>query len=342
MASEDKLFVVTYSGGLYIRSSGEKTNNNLGEDFDLDEGDVIHAVSVAVSGGITFHKFDRIYRDGIPYDLPFKGFPMNQVSPSGEYWAAEKSGTAVFMKETEKTDLPAEVPGTDNKIINDPQTPSADRYVGWRVLHKEEGGYQDTPPNMPEVLPPENPDGLYMTENIQRMSFALMKHFNNDINEKIWTAVHNGERAFTNYQGFGPGKKSGAPRKNFISGADLGDNIELPKYDKMGRVCGGMFIRGMEQSGYLVCKPGIHGIDARKPLPDIDTIVEKNWYFFALAWYPGKNNKPGYVAHLPSGPEGKIAIPFIFDREVKFPIKYFEKWDSNELPDPLKYHRPPK
>ncbi len=342
MDPEDKFFIVTWDDGLNVRSTGKvEEGNDLGN-FDLNEGDVIHAVGTVVSEDIVFHRFDRIYRAGIRYDFPFHGFPNYVASRTEKYWSAEKSNARVWMTETKNPELPAEVPDTDNKIINDPQTPSANKYDGWRVLHKDEGGYQRTPKNMPEVLPPENPVGLDMTEAIQQMSFALMKRFNKGINEKIWTAVHNGERAFTNYQGFGPGEKSGGPRKNFITGKDLG--AELPKYDKMGRVCGGMFLRGMEQGGYLVCTPGIHGIDARKPMPDIDTIVKNNWYFFAIAWYEGKNNKPGRVAHFPSGPgnEDPVAIPFIFDREIKFPIKYFKRWNANELPDPLKYDPQPK
>ena len=90
MDPEDKYFVVTYANGLYIRSSGKKENNHLGEEFELAAGDVIHAVAVQMSDGITFHKFDRIYRDGTRYDHPFANIPSHQASPTGEYWSGEK------------------------------------------------------------------------------------------------------------------------------------------------------------------------------------------------------------------------------------------------------------
>ena len=331
MNSEDKLFVVTFTQGLNIRSSGKNLGpqNDIG-DFDLAYGDVIHAVAVEEKDGSVYHKFDRIYRDGTPYDLPFDKFPSFQASPTGEYWTAEKSGSTIYMKETDiatAVKTPTDKPASNFK------------YVGWRVLHKDEGGHPRTPNGMPEVIPPVVQRALDMTKEIQEMSFNLMKHFNKDITPKLWTNVHDGERAFTNFNGFGNGKQGGGPRANFITSSDL--SAPLPRYDKMGRLCGGMFVRGVQQGNELVCTPGKHGIDANKPLPDIQTIVDNNWYFFAIVWYQAKGKKPGYVSHFPAGKgsDGPVAIPFIFNMDVKFPIEYFEKWEADELPDSVKYYR---
>jgi hypothetical protein len=325
MDPEDKFFIVM-TDVLNVRSTGEvEKQNDLGA-FNLKNGDVIHAVGVVMSGNITFHKFDQIHRDGTRYDDPFDGFPMFEESTTGEYWTAEK-GASVWMTETDNPEL--STPISVGVPENDPQPTSAKKYDGYRALHYAEGGYDATPLNMPEVIPPPVVQiGLEMTEAIQKMSFELMQHFNDAITNQLWTKVHDGDRAFTNHQGFG---KKGDPRRNYKTGENLSSK-NLPKYDKMGRICGGMFIHGIEQDGFLVCKPGIHGINANGTMPDIDAIVEKNWYFFAVTRY-AKN-----VGHFPQGGGGPVAIPFIFDRDVKFPLKYFERWYKDEKVDPLKFY----
>lgn len=314
MNSENKFFIVSSPDNtLNIRSTAKvEDGNDLGS-FDLVNNDVIHAVEVVVSGSFTFHRFDCIYRNGTRYDLPFNKIPNYIGSSTGNYWAAEKAGTDVLMKETTNPELPVK------------------KYIGWRVLHKVEGGSQNTPEGMPEVIPPVDQVGLPMTREIQQMSFELMKHFNPAITPKLWTAVHYGHVAFTNYNGFGDHPKGGGPRANYITGDDL--DKELPKYDKMGRICGGMFVRGVEQGDRLVCQPGIHGMDARKALPSIQTIVENNWYFFAVVYFPKR------LEHFPQGQGSPVAIPFIFDRDVQFKLSLFEKWESDTLPDPLTIYK---
>jgi hypothetical protein len=324
MDTEDKYFSVTPTGdGLNVRSTGEfkDKKNDLG-DFNLKTGDVIHAVGVVISGGTTFHKFDSIYRDGTRYDLPFNSFPMHVASPSGEYWTAEK-GSGVWMTETNNPELASPL----IKPVVDPLPTSDKKYTGWRVLHKAEGGYEKTPLNMPEVIPPENPVALPMTEDIQKMSFELMQDFNKAITAELWTKVHRHDKAFNNFNGF---EKDGEPRANFITKKNL--SSPLPKYDKMGRLCGGMFVRGIVQGNKLVFQPGIHGIDANKPMPSLQTIKDKNWYFFAVDFH-----EKG-VGHFPQGKGGPVAIPFIFDREIRFPLRYFVPWDDDELPEATKLY----
>jgi len=207
------------------------------------------------------------------------------------------------------------------------------KFMGWRVLHQAEGGYQKNPLNMPEVIPPTNPVAIEMFRNIQEMSYELMRFFNPAITPKQWTAVHGGFVAFTNYQGFGTEPKSGGPRANYILMRDL--NSPLPKYDKAQRLCGGMFLRGEVRGDMLVCIPGIHGIHAKMPLPSVKEIVEKNWYLFAVTLY----ERPDKIGHFPQGQGGPVAIPFIFDREISFPLAYFDKWEDDTLPDALTFYR---
>jgi hypothetical protein len=331
MNPEDKFFIVSSPDGrLNVRSTGEVENGNDLGDFDLINGDVIHAVDVEVSsGGVTFHRFDCIYRNGTRYDSPFNGFPKYVASTTGKYWVAEKAGTDAFMAETDNPESPARGSDTARKTINDPKSPSAKKYVGWRVLHKAEGGYDKNPLGMPGVIPPINPLALEMTEAIQRMSFSLMKQFNPAITPQLWTKIHDHDRAFTNHNGFA---KAGDPRANYITGENL--SSPLPKYDKMQRLCGGQFVRGEVRGDNLVCIPGVHGIDASKPLPSIQTIIDNNWYLFAITL-----TNASKVDHFPQGKGGPVVIPFIFDREIEFPLSLFEKWEADTLPDPLKIYR---
>ena len=210
--------------------------------------------------------------------------------------------------------------------------PPTTKYSGWRVLHKAEGGYQRNPATMPSVIPPIPSVAIDMTEEVQHMSYDLMVHFNDQITPNLWTKVHDGDRAFTNFLGFGTRPGCGGPRKNYIKNEDM--TYPLPKYDKAQRVCGGQFVRGIERGGMLVIRPGIDAIDATKLMPSIETIVANNWYGFAVVVGPEGNE--GAISHFPQGQGGPVAIPFIVDREISFPLAYFERWEGDTLPDPLK------
>jgi hypothetical protein len=207
------------------------------------------------------------------------------------------------------------------------------KYSGWRVLHKAEGGYQKTPLGMPEVIPPNNPVAVAMTEAIQRMSYSLMTTMNAAITPALWSKVHDRNIAFTNYQSWGLDENTGEyhRRANFVMGVD--QSQELPKYDKAQRLCGGQFVRGRVVNDKLVCVPGVDGIDVRYPLPSVAQIIERNWYLFAVSYHATR------VEHFPQGQGGPVAIPFIFDREIEFDLNLLERWESDELPDPLKLYR---
>lgn len=204
-------------------------------------------------------------------------------------------------------------------------------FNGWRYLHKVEGGNQQNPWNMPEVGPPLNAGVVSMTQEIQWMSYDLMFHFNrNVITPQIWTTVHRHDKAFNNFNGF---EKSGDPRRNFI--LDTNRGYPLPRYDKAQRVSGGQFLRGTVRGDKLVCVPGVHGIDATKPLPSIQTIVDNNWYVLAVTLY-GETNP---VGHFPQGKGGPVAIPFILSKEVEYPLSWFERWQRESLPDVLRFYK---
>ena len=212
---------------------------------------------------------------------------------------------------------------------------------GWRVKHKIEGGNPDTPPGMPEVTAPINPVAVPMTRAIQLMSFDLMRLANSAITEDLWTIVHHGDKAFTNNQGFGMVKPDGTPnpRVNYVTKKDIGE--PLPKYEKCGRICGGSFIRGVADGGYLYCNSydpehpeNVHGINPDGPMPDAETIIRNHWFVYAVSI----NSNGSQITHFPQGRGGPVLIPFIFRGTIRFPLSFFEKWVGEELPDPLRIY----
>lgn len=211
-------------------------------------------------------------------------------------------------------------------------------YDGYRVLHKVEGGWQNTPIGMPEVMPPINAISVAMTEEIQQMSYALMKARNALITAALWTRIHDGDRAFTNFNGF---DMEGDPRANFITGSGVDANgnaiYPLPKYDKCQRVCGGSFVRGIEtvtnNVPVLRCVAGVHGIDADKPMPSTQEILDNVWYIYAVSM-----DTLTQISHFPQGQGGPVLIPFLIRGAVEYPLIHFERWQSNELPDPLRIY----
>lgn len=207
--------------------------------------------------------------------------------------------------------------------------PGSESRQYWRVKHKIEGGWQNTPPGMPEVLPPDNPGVVAMTPEIQQMSYALMTRLNPTITKTQWTRVHDYDRAFNNFNGFNNDRD---PRANYILGENLG--APLPKYDKAQRVCGGSLISGRADGDWLYCAAGVDGIDASQPLPTVDEIIARSWYILAVS----VNNDFTKISHFPQGNGGVVAIPFIFSGVIRFPLYCFERWTQVERPDPLKIY----
>ena len=197
----------------------------------------------------------------------------------------------------------------------------AKKYIGWRCLHVAEGGYKSDN-GMPEIrpsLPYSRP--VRMTEEIQYLSYDVMRR-NPEITSELWARVHGTTVAFTNENGL-PG------RRDYINRRDL--DQEYPKLMK-ALICGGMFIRGNVVGNDLQCIPGVHGIDANRPLPSPEEVIEKNWYFHAVTEYNGQ------VSHFPQGRGGPVLMIYILREVVTYPIKWFTPWRADSLPDPLKVY----
>lgn len=202
-------------------------------------------------------------------------------------------------------------------------------YKGYRVLHHVEGG-RPIPTGMPAICPPIDTFALPMTEEVQRMSYALMRHFNPTIDGQTWRALHGYFLAMTN--GSQNGYDGTILHADFINNRDLRESP--PRYDKCQRTFQGSFIRGDVVGNELVCKPGIHGIDATKPLPSIQYIVAHQWYSFAVT--------AGETIHnFPQGAGLPVVYPMIMDRPIRFPLQWFESWEKPYLPDPLEFYITP-
>lgn len=209
------------------------------------------------------------------------------------------------------------------------------KYIGFRGLHILEGGRVPEAPKMPAVIPPIDQIALRMTREIQWMSYLLMQHFCPTLTPQIWTGVHKWDTAMNN--GKQNGYDGGYPLRNYPKNENL-DSDYWPSYDKMQRTFEGTFIRGELVGDRIICRPGIHGIDARAPLPTVETIVKNNWYVVAVNTGPDSN--PGNVSHFSQGGEYPIVYPFIFDRDIAFPAAFFGEWRSNELPNPVQIYTP--
>lgn len=205
------------------------------------------------------------------------------------------------------------------------------RYIGFRGRHwLGENGRATAYVGAPAIIPPYSPTvALPMTKEIQIMSFELMKRFCPTMSGNRWKTLHGYTVAMNNGSQNGYGD---IPHADYVNNIDL--SASLPRYDKMQRVFQGSFITGtLEGDGdkLLLCIPGIDAIDATKPMPTVDEIVDNNWYSIAVC----TGNPP---FHFRPAWGGQIVYPFILDRPIYFEAKYFTSWNETFLPNPLKIY----
>lgn len=207
------------------------------------------------------------------------------------------------------------------------------RYTGFRCLHKGEGGYPN-PEGMPIVRPSIYAPAIPFTAEMQIRSFQLNRHNPNFTGDK-WRGVYARGTAFTNENGF----HDSDPRADYVNNRDITNPPKLPKLMK-AIICGGMFIRGTVIGNELICRPGIDAIDANKPIPTVEEILEKNWYFTATT---GGENR---VNNFPQGGGLPVLIPYFLIEPTPYPMidnngyTWFERWDREYLPNPLTIYNP--
>lgn len=210
-----------------------------------------------------------------------------------------------------------------------PNTVIQKRYVGFRCLHQQEGGYPN-PDGMPVVRPSFDAPAIPFTEPMQLLAFK-MNAFNPLFTGGKFRSTYNYWRAFNNGNGF---QNPADPRADYVNRLSL--DKPLPKMMK-AIICGGMFIRGEVVGNELVCRPGVHGIDVSKPMPTIAEVMEKNWYFVATTANQ-RGDGTWVVNNFPQGGGQNVLIPYFLKEPVKYPLSWFERWDESFLPDPLSYY----
>lgn len=245
-----------------------------------------------------------------------------------------------------------------------PTLPQPVTYRGWRCLHNAEGGYMSDPAGMPCVRPSFNAPSIEFTRSMQLLSWDLVKR-NPNVTKHRWKVLHGDLTAITNGQGY---FNDNDPRRDYVNGEDL-DADENPRLMK-AIVFAGMFIRGdvgysviqaisdavtllktmaaaprslignfrnsfaaLATNNVLRCTPGIHGIDARGPMPMVDEVLEKNWYY-ALT-----TGTATTVAHFPQGGGQAVLLPYFLIEPVTYPLAWFEPWERDHLPDTLTFYR---
>jgi hypothetical protein len=221
---------------------------------------------------------------------------------------------------------------TDHNGIQWKGTPSPPKtYNGWRCLHQAEGGYPN-PDHMPVVRPSLNIASVPMNRLIQLVSFKINQD-NIRFTGQKWRATYNGKIAFTNRQGFDDSRAG--PRADFVNLKNIFD--PLPKLMN-GIICGGEFYTGKAVGNKLVMTPGVDAIDSNKLYTNIDEwaqiILDNHWYFHAVTRAGDKIN------NFPQGEGGPVLISFFLPKPAEYPLDWFEKWVSTELPDPLKIYHP--
>jgi hypothetical protein len=204
--------------------------------------------------------------------------------------------------------------------------PPAVRYAGYRCLHMAEGGYAHEP-NAPAVHPSVNAPPIEFTEPMQRLSYDVMRRFGPNITPTQWTRVFDNNAALTNNQGFG----GTPPRRNYITGEAVSNpNSELPKLMK-AILFSGTFIHADVVGSLLRLVPGVHAVDATKPMPSAETVVANNWYTFAVS--ADMQAASHFIAGTPT------AVVYFLREAVTFPAAWFERWERDVLPNPTTFYR---
>jgi len=207
-----------------------------------------------------------------------------------------------------------------------PISVSTPNLSGWRCLHMAEGGYEHEV-GAPAVHPSVNAPPINFTESMQRLSWGVMLRKGPQITPPQWTRVFDNNTAVTNQQGFG----NSTPRRNYITGEDVNNpQAELPKLMK-AILFSGTFIRAERVGNLLRCVPGVHAVDATKPMPSIDTVLSMNWYTYAVS--ADMNSAAHFIAGTPT------AIVYFLKEVVTYPVEWFEPWDRDVLPNPTTFYR---
>lgn len=198
------------------------------------------------------------------------------------------------------------------------------RYSGWRALHMAEGGDEHYV-GAPAVHPSDSIAGVPFTSDMQWLSYNI-NSFNPLLTKSKWRNVWSNGTAFTNNNGF---SKPGDPRVDYVNRIDIG--YPLPRVMR-ALICSGSFYRGVVEGNYLVMYPGIHGVDVSKPMPEPAEVIARNWYFCAVS------ADDSAATHFTQGGGAEVRIPLFLKVPTRYPRAWFEPWDREYLPDPIRFY----
>ena len=211
----------------------------------------------------------------------------------------------------------------DISVVGNPPPVEPPKVAGWRAKYPWEGG-NNVPAGMPAVIPAlqwQNSgyvkyiQPIQFTQPMQWLSWWLMKRLNESISMVKWGAVYAGDRWGTNGNGWDNKEEPDDQRRDYVQDRYAGypDPKLMDAIIMSGSVYG-----GDEDEHHVIMRPGVHGIDVYKPLPDVDEVLARGWYFLAM----NNTNPP---SPFPQGNGGAVAIPYFLREVATYPKAWFVK-----------------
>lgn len=209
------------------------------------------------------------------------------------------------------------------------------RYRGWRLKYPGEGGNYN-PSGMPAVTPALEWTGtrwgkyirpVKMTSAIQWLQWGVIQHHNVDATPDVTDRLFADDIALCNHHGLDDPDN---PRVNYVMGTNLG--YEEPRLMDAILMAGGLY-NAVKNGNEIRFYPGVHSVDENN-IPDVETVVRNGWAVRAVSWHAGRGGfgedffKPGRV--------GPFYYAHVISDVAKYPSEYFEWWDRDYPPDPLK------
>lgn len=209
----------------------------------------------------------------------------------------------------------------------------------WRGRYPREGGNDQTPANMPAVIPSQLNGAHFappveMDSEVQHLIYEVMRYENSIIDGNRYRGIIAGNVAFTNNHSWVDSK--GIKFADHINEKDL----DKPNPSLMdGIVCaGGVYDLLEREDGHLWAVPGYSGIDVNKrPFPSVEVIFSRGWIIHAT----NNTNNPSYFSQgSDSGMDyyGPVILPYFLRVDTPYTKSMFQPWDSLVNPDPLQIY----
>jgi len=206
-------------------------------------------------------------------------------------------------------------------------------YKGWRLKYAGEGGPQN-PTGMPAVAPALRWNGYWnkyiapvkMTKQIQLLQWDVMQIKNIDVLPDRYTQTYHQAIALANNNGYGDPKD---PRANFITKEN--ESSPLPKLMD-GIIMAGHLYDGEPNGNVIEQYPNVHAM-SQQMLVDAQTALDNNWCFQCVSWHAGNG---GYGEDFFPRRGGEYWVAHIISETATYPKDYFEWWNKDYPPNPLK------